>query len=438
MTTNAKEVKSVLSKHILADGFDIIFDYSKSHGSYLIDARDGTSYLDFFSMFGSMAVGYNHPYLLAHKEQFGEIAINKPSNSDVYTTIYADMVETFSRIGIPDYLPYAFFVDGGALAVENALKAAFDWKVRKNLQKGILNKGTKIIHFKQAFHGRSGYTMCMTNTADPRKYMYFPMFDWPRIHNPTIHFPLTDSKLEQLIESENLAIKEIYEALKSNPDDIAGLIIEPIQSEGGDNHFRAEFLQKLQQIAHEEEFLFICDEVQSGVCITGKFWAHQNYDIQPDIIAFGKKAQICGILAGPRLDEIPNHVFKEKSRINSTFGGNLVDMFRFKLILEIIENENLLLRAVSVGKYLLENLENLAQTHNSISNIRGIGLMCAFDLPNSAHRNLFMQQCQEAGLLLLACGDRSIRFRPHLVVCNEEIDKAIAIMDKRLFANDFK
>lgn len=425
---NPKDVQAVLSKHILADGYDIIFDYKNSYGSYLVDARDGRAYLDFFSMFGSMAVGYNHPHLLAHKELFADIAINKTSNSDVYTTIYAQMVDTFGRIGIPEYLPHAFFVDGGALAVENALKTAFDWKVRKNLKKGISHKGHKVLHFKQSFHGRSGYTLSLTNTADPRKYMYFPVFEWPRIHNPTVHFPLHEEHLAQVIREEEIAITEITRALELHKDDIAALIIEPIQAEGGDNHFRGAFLQQLQELAHRHDFLFICDEVQTGVALTGKFWAHEHFELQPDIIAFGKKSQICGILAGPRVDEIPNNVFHEASRINSTFGGNLVDMLRWSLILETIEKESLVQNAAIQGEYFLLQLYHLSEQFTDITNVRGKGLMCAFDLPDTDIRNRFVKECKSLGLLVLACGESSIRFRPHLVVCKEEIDLAIKVM----------
>ncbi len=424
-----QEVQHVLSRHILADGYDIIFDYKNSHGSYLVDARDGRAYLDFFSMFGSMAVGYNHPHLVAHKELFADIAINKTSNSDVYTTIYAQMVQTFGRVGIPEYLPHAFFVDGGALAVENALKTAFDWKVRKNLDKGISGRGHKVLHFKQSFHGRSGYTLSLTNTADPRKYMYFPQFEWPRIHNPVIKFPLHEEHLTTVMGEEHRSLSEIDSALAQHKDDIAALIIEPIQAEGGDNHFRGIFFQELQDRAHQHDFLFICDEVQTGVALTGKFWAHEHFDIQPDIIAFGKKTQICGILAGPRIDEVSKNVFREASRINSTFGGNLVDMLRWTLILEIIEKEHLVQNAALMGDYFLSHLHQLSEQFQAISNVRGRGLMCAFDLPNSDIRNKFVKDCKIQGLLVLACGEHSIRFRPHLVVCREEIDLGVSIME---------
>ncbi|MCK4812795.1 MAG: aminotransferase class III-fold pyridoxal phosphate-dependent enzyme, partial [Candidatus Marinimicrobia bacterium] len=223
----ATNVKNVLSKHMLADGFDIIIDLEKSHGSWLVDKRNGDEYLDFFSMFASLSVGFNHPYLVSKKDEFGRIAINKPTNSDIYSEEMASFLETFSRVGIPDYLPYAFFVSGGGLAVENALKAAFDWKVRKNFEKGETEVvGLKVLHFKEAFHGRTGYTLSLTNTSDPRKTQYFPLFDWPRVTTPKLTFPLDENK-EKNESLEKQAIAEINEIVARDAKDIACIIIEP-------------------------------------------------------------------------------------------------------------------------------------------------------------------------------------------------------------------
>ena len=152
---NSKEARNKIDKHMLADGMSQIIDLKKSHGSWLVDARDSREYLDLFSMFASLSVGYNHPYLMDNKERLMSSAINKPTNSDVYSVEMAEFVSTMGRVAQPDYLPYAFYIEGGGLAVENALKTAFDWKVRKNLSAGKGEKGSKIIHFKECFHGRT-------------------------------------------------------------------------------------------------------------------------------------------------------------------------------------------------------------------------------------------------------------------------------------------
>jgi len=430
----ATEVKKRLARHILTEGFDMIFDPERSHGSWFVDKRNGDEYLDFFSMFASMAVGYNHPQLLAAREEFGRLAVQKPVNSDTYTEEMARFVETFSRIGIPPDLPHAFFISGGGLAVENALKAAFDWKVRKNFQRGALEeRGTKIIHFRQAFHGRTGYTLSLTNTHDPRKTAYFPRFRWPRIINPKITFPLTAENLTRVQGLEESALHRIRQVLAEAGEEIAGLIIEPIQGEGGDNHFRAEFFQALRRICDEEEILFILDEVQTGVGLTGRFWAYEHFGVIPDILTFGKKTQVCGILASPRLDEVEGNVFTEPSRINSTFGGNLIDMIRFTYILRIIEEEGLIENARIQGALLLKEITKLAEAFpHLVTNPRGRGLMCAFDLEDESMRNRFLEALYHEKVLILGCGEKSIRFRPHLIVTADEIREGIERIGKVL------
>ena len=387
---NKSEIRNVIAKSMLADGMSPIIDLEKSHGSWLVDKVSGKEYLDLFSMFASLSVGYNHPYVLEQSERLKIAAINKPTNSDVYSQEMAEFVQTFNRVAQPEYLPMSFFIEGGGLAVENALKAAFDWKRRKNLEKGSSAKGDKVIHFKQCFHGRTGYTMSLTDSPDKRKTMYFPKFDWPRVTNPKITFPLEDN-LEHIIKLEEKAVKEIKDAIKSHPDNIASIIIEPIQGEGGDNHFRSEFMQMLRQIADENDIILIYDEVQTGVGVTGKMWAHQNFEnANPDIISFGKKTQVCGVAASKRFDEVDGNVFRESSRINSTWGGSLVDMVRLTIYLELIEKEKLVDKAAQTGKYLLQGLHDLQNEFpNLVSNARGQGLYCAFDLPSSEKKRSF-------------------------------------------------
>ena len=431
MSIKAIEVRDSLAKNILADGFEPILDLEKSHDSWIVDKRDGTEFLDMFSMYASGCIGYNHPRILENKELLATVSLFKPTLSDIYTTEYADFLNVFNDVAIPSYLKNTFFIEGGGLAVENALKVAFDWKVRKNLQNGIKDKGYKILHFKEAFHGRTGYTMSLTNT-DPIKTKYFPKFDWPRIDNPYLNFPLNNSVISDVKEREKNAINQIQEALRNNPDDIAGLIIEPIQGEGGDNHFRNEFFKELKEMSLKYDFLLIYDEVQTGIGITGKMWAHEHFkNCQPDIISFGKKTQVCGILAGDRINEVENNVFKKSSRINSTFGGSLTDMVRFKIILETIRDFNLLDNARDNGDYLLSKINNLESEFPAfIINSRGLGLFCAFDLPSSVERDKLIQEAYRNNLLILGCGIKSIRFRPHLTVSKSEIDFAIDVIRK--------
>jgi L-lysine 6-transaminase len=421
-----------IGKHMLVDGYPLVLDLKKSQGCRLVDKKTNKTYLDFFSFFASSPVGMNHPAMMDKEwlNHLAEVAVNKPSCSDFYTDEMADFVSTFSRVGIPEELPNLFIISGGALAVENALKAAFDWKVRKNFAKGFENEvGSKVIHFEQSFHGRSGYTLSLTNTFDPKKTKYFPKFDWPRVSNPKITFPVA-ANLEQIVQAEEKSYQQIQDALDKYGDDIACLIIEPIQAEGGDNHFRPQFFQKLRQIADKNDILLVYDEIQTGVGMTGKFWAYEHFgDAQPDILSFGKKTQVCGILASNKIKEVENNVFEESSRINSTWGGNLTDLFRFTKYLEIIEQEKLVDNAAKMGEYMQKQVQEMQNEFpEKVSNSRGMGLMIAFDLESTEKRDKIKKDSYAKELLLLGCGEKTIRFRPYLNVTKEEIDEGMTIL----------
>ncbi|TAK11273.1 MAG: L-lysine 6-transaminase [Anaerolineae bacterium] len=439
---NPQDVHATIKKYMLGDGEALVLDLAKSHGAYIHDALSGRDFIDFFTFYGSQPVGYNHPKMQddAFKEALLEAAQIKPSSSDFYTTHMARFVETFGRVAMPEGFHHLFLISGGALAVENALKTAFDWKVRKNFKRiqdnpdaaqkmYIEGFGTQIIHFKEAFHGRSGYTLSLTNTDDPRKYMYFPKFNWPRIETPKLRFPVTDDVLAQVTRIEDIALAQIESAVRQFRGDVAALIIEPIQGEGGDNHFRDEFFQALRDMANKHEFLFIVDEVQSGMGITGKMWAMEHTPVMPDLIAFGKKAQVCGVIAGPRLKEVKNHVFEESSRINSTWGGNLVDMVRSTRYLEIIEEEKLLQHAARVGQKMIDGLEQIAEESKGVmTNVRGKGFMIAYDLPSREVRNDVLHKLSDHGLKALKSGPHSVRFRGMLDTPEDVVDKALEIV----------
>lgn len=440
VTTKHHEIKpqnvhEILGEHILTDGFDMVVDLEKSHGAYTYDSLHNRQMLDFFTSFATIPIGNNHPKMLGDeefKERLLEAAISNPANSDLYTTHYARFLQTFGRVGIPDYLPNSFFIAGGSLAIENAMKVAMDWKVQKNFEKGyVCPKGMKVLHFREAFHGRSGYTLSVTNT-DPNKTKWFEKFhDWPRVLNPKIHFPLTDDKLAELEKHENLAARQIERAFIEMRDDICAILIEPIQGEGGDNHFRPEFMARLRQLADEHEAMLIYDEVQVGMGCTGTFWCHEQFGeaARPDIVAFGKKMQVCGILVSDRVHEVEHNVFRQSSRINSTWGGNLVDMVRVDRIMEIMEEDNVLQNVQQQGKHLQNRLHEMAESHEAVTNVRGRGLICAFDLPNSHARDEFIRRGREHNVIFLGCAERSIRFRPTLTITAAEIDQGIQVMD---------
>jgi L-lysine 6-transaminase len=423
MTVTPDRVHETLRRHLLVDGFDLVLDTRASQGAWLIDARDGSRHLDLFSFFASAPLGMNHPALADDPDfvaELVEVAVNKPSNSDIYTTYLADFVETFTRVLGDPALPHLFFVEGGTLAVENALKTAFDWKRRHNAMHGRpAGLGTKVLHLRKAFHGRSGYTLSLTNT-DPVKTDLFPKFDWPRIDVPAIHFPID---VAAVVEAERRALAQAEAAFATHPHDIVCFIAEPIQGEGGDNHMRAEFLQAMQELCRANDALFVLDEVQTGCGMTGTSWAYQQLGLHPDIVAFGKKLQVCGIMAGGRVDEVPDNVFRVPSRINSTWGGNLTDMVRSRRQLEVIAEEGLIDRAAVLGKRLLDDLHAVP----GIDNVRGRGLFAAFDLPTPEDRAAVLRRLHAAHVLVLGGGERSIRLRPALTI--EEDDLALAVRE---------
>jgi L-lysine 6-transaminase len=416
------DVHDVLSRNILADGLDLVLDLQRSRGSYLVDARTGERYLDMFTFFASSALGMNHPALTdaTFRDELARAAVNKPSNSDIYTVPMARFVETFARVLGDPALPHLFFVDGGALAVENALKVAFDWKSRLNESRGLdPDLGSRVLHLRGAFHGRSGYTLSLTNT-DPNKVARFPKFDWPRIDAPYIRSGVDMDE----VEAESL--RQARAAFAAHPHDIACFIAEPIQGEGGDRHFRPSFFAAMRALCDEHDALLIFDEVQTGCGMTGTAWAYQQLGVTPDVVAFGKKTQVCGVMAGRRVDDIADNVFAISSRINSTWGGNLTDMVRARRILEVIEAEELAARAEQAGRYLRDRLEQLAAQHpDSVREVRGRGLMCAFSLSDAVQRDTLIRMLWERRVIMLASGADSVRFRPALTVSITEIDAAV-------------
>jgi L-lysine 6-transaminase len=439
-TTKSEKQKAIspskileeIEQHVLLDGFKVVIDLDRSRGSYLYNAVTSKPLIDFYGFFGSMPVGFNHPHFddPAVQRDLLRAAKVKIANSDVYSEDYAEFVETFERVVGLRPLERYLFIEGGAPAVENCLKAAMDWKVRKNMAVGHGERGTQILHFRRAFHGRSGYTMSLTNT-DPRKTDLFAKFDWPRVSCPHIDFSLPESEREADVTArEQKAEREIRDFIEQRNIDICAIIIEPIQGEGGDNHFRGEWLQTLRKICDENDILLIFDEVQCGMGATGRNWCCEHFNVVPDLMAFGKKAQVCGVMAGPRIDEVKDNAFRLSSRLNSTWGGNFTDMVRSTHFLRIIEKERLVENAGKVGGYFLDQLRALQREEPRISAARGRGLFLAFDLPDGKTREEFWKGFFDLGVLTLRSGENSIRFRPPLDITAEVIDEAMDAMRK--------
>ena len=419
----AEQVFPILRENVLVDGFHLVIDLEKSRGAVIVDALEGKEYLDCYGYFATLPIGHNHPKMddEGFRRSLLTAALSNPANSDIYSRQYAAFVQEFRRVAVPEPFRYLFFIAGGALAVENAMKAAFDWKVRKNMAAGIQGGGDRILHFRDAFHGRSGYTMSVTNT-DPAKTLHFPKFDWPRVSSPFIEPGLDDAAMA---EKEARTLREINAAFDRDPHGIAAILIEPIQCEGGDHHFRPEFFRELRRVADERDALLIFDEVQTGMGTTGRMWAYEHTGVVPDLIAFGKKAQVCGMMSTRRIDEVDDNVFRVSSRINSTWGGNLTDMVRAARYLQIMDEDDVVGNADRVGAFFLDRLRELEEEFEEVSNVRGRGLLLALDLPDAELRNQLRLASWNQGLAILPAGERSIRFRPPLIFGEDDARKAV-------------
>lgn len=425
---DAQNVHGSLSHFQLVDGYPLVLDLQGSHGIYLRDAKSGKEFIDCFTCFASWPLGWNHPGMdeATFEAELTQVAKQNPANSDLYTVQMARFVEAFGTKVSPEGFDHHFWVAGGSLAVENALKVAFDWKARKlgitDMEANV--NDLSILHFKEAFHGRSGYTMSLTNTL-PDKVGLFPKFDWPRVHNPKVEYDLDGNVTGDIAASEAKSLAEIEAAFAERKGKIAGILIEPMQGEGGDNHFRTEFLAKLREIADREEALLLFDEVQTGFFGSGKPWLWQHHGVRPDVVSFGKKSQVCGLYAGPRVDEVKDNVFHKSSRINSTWGGNLVDMVRSRRFIEIITEQGLCDNIAERGDEFIAGLRSIAKQKGGFTNVRGKGSLVAFTCANAEERGALLTRMMDNQLMALPCGKTSVRFRMPLIATSAEVGEIL-------------
>ena len=263
----ANDVLHTIEQHVLLDGFKIVIDLEKSRGSYIHNAATNSRLIDLYGFFGSLPIGYNHSYFEQEdvKRDLLRAARIKVANSDIYSEGYARFVETFSRVaGLPPLERY-LFIEGGALAIENTLKAAMDWKVRKNMAAGRGERGTDILHFRHAFHGRTGYTMSLTNT-DPRKTDLFAKFNWPRVSNPHIDFSLPEGGADERCHRARTRSRSRKSGgrLRSAASTFVRSSSNRFRAKAATTIFAVNGCKKLREICDENEMLLIFDEVQAG------------------------------------------------------------------------------------------------------------------------------------------------------------------------------
>ncbi len=421
-----------------------VVDDAASQGCSLVDV-DGNVFLDMFASFALGALGYNHPALLkvAQSAAFARAAVNPTSTPFLTTASWFEFMHAMETRYAPRGMSKMFCVDAGGEGVEAALKAAFIVHgERRRVQSGgaadplqlgdaakaaiMENAGTDavIVSFAGAFHGRGLGPMSATHSKLMHK-ADLPAFPWPMVTFPANRFPLEEHAEENaLAEARSLA--ELAAVLEAYAGRVAAVVVEPVQSEGGDRHASASFFRSVQRLAHEAGAAFMLDEVQTGVAISGTMWLHEQFDLPapPDLVTFGKKMQLGGFFASPDYDI---HRF---GRMYQTRNGDRARAMLALETLRTIDAENLLHNVRETGAIFLAGLQAIARSYPSlITEPRGRGFLLAFDLPTPAARDDFLTRSLKRGVFASYTGTRSVRIRPHLITGVPEVEEALAAFD---------
>lgn len=393
--------------------FGIKIDFEKSHGSYLFDKVTNREYLDFFSMYSSVPLGYNHPVFLsqAFREEVLRIVTVKIANCEMLADESTEFNHEFSSYVGKGKFEYFHYCYTGAMAVEAAIKTAIDYKKAQQ---------PKVISFKENFHGIYGYGGWVTTRTDPsnRRLEGFPRFFWPQMDNPVITYE--KGKPQKNLDKVNEVLGGIEQILEKEAADIAAILVEPIQCTHGERYFAPEFFRGVRALADQYDVPLIFDEIQTGFGSSGKVWYFEHLDIEPDIVTFGKKAQLSGIMVKRKFANI----FDTPNRLEATWDAGLIDMVRCKYILRTYQKDDILDNVNKMGKLLLDGLAGMKQLENT----RGTGLLIAFDFDSKEQRDKFFNGLRSEGLICNPTLDQTIRFRPNLNVSSDEVNHALEII----------
>jgi 4-aminobutyrate aminotransferase / (S)-3-amino-2-methylpropionate transaminase len=422
----------------------LVIDDVASQGPFAVDV-DGNVFLDLFANFALGALGYNHPAVMAvtRSPAFAHAAANPTSTPFVTTPAWFDFLEAVESRYAPRGMSKIFCVDAGGEGVEAALKAAFivhaeRGRERAGLSKNPLdasedeqlailgNKGTDavVVSFAGAFHGRGLGPLSATHSKVIHK-ADLPAFDWPTAPFPANRFPLA-RYAEENARAEASAIAELEAILDRRQGKVAAVLIEPMQSEGGDRHASPAFFRKVQELANAAGAAFILDEVQTGVGMSGTLWAHEQLDLprSPDMVCFGKKMQMGGFFAAP------SFAITQFGRMYQTKNGDRARAMIAEAILRTVVDDQLLPRVRAVGARFLAGLEDLAARYPALlTEPRGLGFLLAFDLPSPAVRDDFLKRALARGVFASYTGSRSVRLRPHLITTDEHVTDALGVFE---------
>ena len=399
----------VLKRWQTVDNYRMVIDFSKSKGNFLKDAN-GKRYLDLLTQIASLPLGYNHPRLLKTSLKNHSYLSHRFANGMFPDKEHIRLLDTTLQRCYPQFMDqkkgYIHTDVSGALANEAAIKAAFLWKMKQLKDpKPDANK-LKMISFENSFHGRTLGTLSATH-AQPQYRKDLPLLEWD-----TIPFPKMMNPGDEL-----RCLKKLEKLCKDNYPYHAGMIIEPILSEGGDLHASDKFFKTVRSITKSWDVPLIVDEVQTGLGSTGKMWGHEHWNVAPDIVTFSKKCQIAGFFAHDKFR--PEYTFQ----IFNTWMGDTGRGIILEEILNVIEEEHLIKRVHTLGKYIKKCLQS-----KNLSNVRGRGTVISFDMENTKTRDDLIDYLEEKGVIVGRCGNRSIRLRPSLTITKEEIDIFLDIL----------
>lgn len=389
------------------------FVMAGGQGAMAEDA-DGNRYIDFMSGIAVSSTGYNHPEIVrAVQEAAGKFL--HICGTDFYYEAMARLLEKLGTIAPMEEKCRVFLANSGTEAVEGAVKLARSHTKRSN-----------IIAFEGAFHGRSYAAISLTASKVKYRADFGPLL--PGVYHLPFDNPYRMEENAALEAAERLFHSRV------SPKEIAAVIMEPVQGEGGYVFPRPEFLKAWRKICDENGILLIFDEIQSGVGRTGKWWASEHFGVEPDVLlsakGLGSGLPIAAIIAKESVMTWP------RGSHGTTFGGNPVACASALKTLELIEDQYMDNASV-MGEKILKGLLKLKERHPLIGDVRGIGLMIGLELvknrktkePARQEMGRLEQEAFKRGLLLLGCGDSTIRIAPPLVLNSYDVDKGLEILD---------